>query len=202
MKRLITVTLAALVIVAALSFVSAQQPPPPPPLSPDYIPNAWKEYSFTDDNIRFRFPVHPTRVESTMGQEKHPSSSYTRDSFLYFSLIVTSHPAGVGGGVDEKVKIDAGMNRMLGGIKSREPKMLAQQDVSVDGHPCKFLKIETNDGLILRIKFFSAQNRLYIGQVVTRKGARHGVNWENDFEIPAMGFLDSLHLIEPAKTVR
>ena len=84
---------------------------------------------------------------------------------------------------------------MLDRIKDLEPKILEQKDVSVDGYPARFVKVETNNGLLMRVKFFGVGKRLYIGQAIVKKGDRHGINWENDFEIPAMAFLDSLHLI-------
>jgi hypothetical protein len=80
---------------------------------------------------------------------------------------------------------------MLERIKNLEPKILSQQDILVDGHPGRFATLETNNGLLMRVKFFFAGTRLYIAQAIVKKG----VNWENDFEIPAMAFLDSLRLI-------
>lgn len=165
-------------------------------MAPDYDPKAWKEYSFADDNIRFRFPVQPKRVESTTGAEKYPSGSYTRESFMYFDLTVTTFPPGFGAGVSEKAMLDGGVDGLLNGIKAREPKILKQEDVSVDGYAGRFVKVETKDGFVLRLKFFFAEGKLYIAQAISKKGDRHGVNWENDFEIPAMAFLDSLHLIK------
>ena len=72
---------------------------------------------------------------------------------------------------------------------------MTQEDVFVDGHPAKFLKVETNNGLVMRWKIFAVKNKMYTAYAITKKGVRHGFNWENDFEIPAMGFLDSLHMI-------
>jgi hypothetical protein len=45
------------------------------------------------------------------------------------------------------------------------------------------------------LKIFVVKNKLYLAYAISKKGDRHGFNWENDFEVPAMGFLDSLHLI-------
>jgi hypothetical protein len=194
MKPFIPLTLISLFILGAFASVFAQQGPPPP-LAPDYDPKGWKEYSFAKDNVRFRFPVQPKRVESTTGTAKNPSSTYSRESFMFFSLIVSSHPESFDAVADKKALLDRGMSGMLDGMKNLEPKVIIQEDVSVDGHPARFLKVETNNGLVLRVKFFSWENKLYIGQVVSKKGDRHGFNWENDFEIPAMAFLDSLHLI-------
>ena len=64
----------------------------------------------------------------------------------------------------------------------------------MDGHAGKFMKVETNDGMVVRSKYFAVKNRLYIAYAISKKGDRHGFNWENDFEIPAMAFLDSIRL--------
>ena len=181
--------------VAAFSSLSAQAPPPPPP-APDYDPKLWKEYSFAADNVRFRFPVEPKRVESTTGTSKRPSVTFSRQSFIYFDVTVTTFPESLDKPGDKKGLLDAGVNGMLSRIQNAEPKVLAQQDVSVDGYPARFLKVETKDGLLIRVKFFAVENKLYIALAVSEKGKRHGFNWENDFEIPAMAFLDSVHLVK------
>ena len=85
---------------------------------------------------------------------------------------------------------------MLSRIQNAEPKVLAQQNVSVDGYPARFLKVETKDRLLIRLKFFAVENKLYIALAVSEKGKPQGFNWENDFEIPAMAFLDSVHLVK------
>jgi hypothetical protein len=175
------------------SFVFAQGGPPPP-AAPDYAPKMWKEYSFADDNVRFKFPVQPKREETTSGSEKHPARVYSRQSFMFFQLSVVSWP------IDTDIEstgnaLKGAREGGLAKIKHLEPKILEEKDIQVDGHAAKFLKFETNDGLITRMKVFVVKNRIYVAVVMVEKGKKHGFNSENDFEIPAMGFLDSIRLI-------
>jgi hypothetical protein len=193
MKLRFSLVLIALLLTASLSALA--QAPPPPDMAPDYAPKLWKEYSFADDNVRFRFPAPPERVVGTTGAAKRPSRTYTRESFMYLDLTVIDFTGDLGKVVDKKALLDGGVKGMLDGIKKLDPKILVEEDVSVDGSPGRFLKIDTKSGLLLRVKFFSVDNKLYIAQAIVKKGERHGTNWEDDFEIPTMAFLDSLHLI-------
>jgi hypothetical protein len=139
--------------------------------------------------------VEPERVESTTGTAKRPSITFSHKSFIYYDLTIATFPESLDKVGDPKRLLDGGVNGMLSRIQNSEPKILAQQEVTVDGYPARFLKVETKDGLLIRVKFFTVSNRLYIALAICEKGKRHGVNWENDFEIPTMAFLDSVHLI-------
>ena len=94
----------------------------------------------------------------------------------------------------EKTYLQSFVNGGLARLKNLEPKVLVEQDLSLDGHAGKFMKVETSDGMVVRSKYFAVKNRLYIAYAISKKGDRHGFNWENDFEIPAMAFLDSIRL--------
>lgn len=194
MKRYIFVLTAVLFLFAGYSTVLAQdgEPAPPPPAAPDYGPKTWKEYSYPDDNIRFRFPVEPAYEESTMGDEKQVIHTYTRQSFILFQLNVMVFAADLDLEADERILEAAVRN----GLSDVGEKVLTQEDVSVDGHRAKFITLETADGMILRWKCFAVKNKIYVASTETKKGDRHGYNSENDFEIPSMAFLDSLHVID------
>jgi hypothetical protein len=82
-------------------------------------------------------------------------------------------------------------------IKRYNPRVVKQADVTVGGHQGRFMQVESDSGTVARIKFFFVKNRLYYGYAEVKKGERHGLNFENDFEKVAMGFLDSLGLVSP-----
>ena len=173
---------------------------PPPPLAPDYNPKGWKEYSFENDNVRFIFPAEPKVTETTTGTDdtKKLTRTYERASFLSLGLTVTEFLSGQD--MEAKSKEmdliqkmhDAGIER----LKDRDPKIIKDSDITVDGHPGRFFQVETNDGFVTRVKFFLVKNRAYFAFVGVKKGERHGINDENDFEIPAMAFLDSVRMIK------
>lgn len=195
-------TLFALLLAAATSANAQSDPPPPPPPSPDYSPRSWKEYVYEQDNIKFRFPAEPkvttTRTDRPSGTVTN--RSYRRDSFLVLELLVGEFPAGVD---FEKGPVRELLNQMrdvgLKGVREANPKIIKESDVEVDGHPAKFLHVETGDGKTIRAKYFVVKNRMYFCYVEVRKGERHGHNFENDFEAVAMGFLDSIGLAAPVK---
>ena len=182
--------LLAFVYLSAIC-VSAQQGDPPPAV-PDYNPDAWKEYSYTQDNIRFRFPVEPTVTESS----KDKGRTYERKSFMDFSISVSDAGVDVGKDRDKQQKylvlISLSLDKTF---ESSGAKLLKSEDTTIDGNPAKFFVFESKDGILTRAKIFVLKDKVYSAEANVRKGERHGVNWENDFEKPAMAFLDSIHLI-------
>ena len=176
-------------------FVSAQSDPPPP--APDYNPKLWKEYSFAEDDVRFKFPVEPTREDGTSAIG--PSHSYTRKGFLFLQVLVMIGPADKNvEAIPDIVKTmrDSGINN----IQNLGPKIIKEADLKVDGHLGKFVQLETDTGLVMRMKFFAVKNRVYVIQAIVKKGERHGFNWESDFEVPTMAFLESVQLASVKKS--
>ena len=193
----IVIPIAAFIFsLAGFVSVSAQQSAPPPPPAPanEYSPKVWKEYVFADDNVRFRFPIEPIKAETVSGMAKYPAHAFTnrKGMFIMLQLSVVTFPndANLETGEVLKGAEQSGLDR----IKDLAPKIIKDEEITVDGHGGKFLLIETNDGQVLRLKFFTVKNRLYNAVAIVEKGKRHGFNWENDFEVPAMAFLDSIHV--------
>lgn len=182
----------------------AKKGEPPPAKSnyssiTDYSPALWKEYSFVDDNVRFRFPVEPKPIETTIADE-FPTHTYQLASFMLYQLIVSN----VSGHKDmeaESNSLDNFRNNAINTMKGKnlDPKVVNEEIVAVDGHAGRFMRIETNDGSIVRTKFFIVKNRVYMGFVMVRKNQRSTFNGENNFEEPAMAFLNSIHLYQPNK---
>ena len=192
-----------IVLLGATPVFAQSEPPPPPPPSPDYFPERWREYVFEQDNVKFRFPVEP-RVTTSSTNESFgtvKSQNYHRQSFLVLDLTVNEFPAGTdfekvmpAKELLEKMR-DAG----LAEVKEFSPKVIKESDITVDGHPGKFLHVETSNGKSIRAKFFVVKNRMYFSYAEVNKGEKHGFNYENDFEKVAMGFLDSIKLVSADK---
>ena len=180
-------------VCLSASLVLAQEaPPPPPPAAPDYSPDSWKEYSFKEENVKFRFPVEPKKTESTDGK----GFRFERRSFMDFSLEVSEAGIDVGTNQDSQKKYLILISMTLEeSAKEDGTKILKNEDTTVDGHPEKFFIMETKDGYLTRAKIFVLRDKIYSAESSVKKGARHGFNWENDFEKPAMAFLDSVRLI-------
>lgn len=82
-------------------------------------------------------------------------------------------------------------------IKEYNPKVIKESDVIVDGCSAKFMQVETSRGDVTRIKYFVVKNRMYYLFAAVKKGDKHGINFENGFEKPAIAFLDSIKLTAP-----
>lgn len=179
-----------LVIVSAVCVLAQQGNPPPP--APDYSPDSWKEYSYKQDNIRFRFPAEPQVTESSEGKGRE----YSRKSFMEFSVTISE--AGIDVGTDKSkqqkylILISLTLNKTF---ESSGAKLIKSQDTTVDGQPAKLFVFETKDGFLTRAKMFVLKDKVYSAEATVKKGERHGINSENDFEKSAMAFLDSIHLI-------
>jgi len=193
MKILIPIAAFIFVLTGFIS-VSAQQGDPPPP-APEYSPKIWKEYTFADDSVRFRFPVEPVKEETVTTAAKLPTHKFrnSKGSFLYLRLDVVSAPGDLV--ADPKLVLKSMEEGLLASMKDFEVKIIKNEATTVDGNAGKFIQIETNDGRVMRYKIFVAGNKVYTAAVAVAKGKQHGFNWENDFEVPAMGFLDSIHVI-------
>jgi hypothetical protein len=193
-------TLFAVLFCAAPAF--AQSEPPPPP-APDYFPDRWKEYVYEQDDVKFRFPVEP-KVTATTTNESFGTvtrRTYSRESFIQMSLQVATFPAAANFEKGEATKgllkqmRDAGLNE----VKATNPRIIKESDITVDGHPGKFMHLESDDGKTVRIKFFVVRNRLYFSFTEAKTGPKHGLNFDNDFEKVTMTFLDSIRLVSADK---
>lgn len=204
MRRL-PIYLTLFVLLLGAASVRAQggpPPPPPPPPSPDYFPEQWKEYVYEVDNVRFRFPVEPEVTTASTNESFGTVTNrhYRRRSFVRMQLSVHEFPAHADFEAEGAKGLLAQMvEASLAEIKDENPKVIKESDITVDGHAGKFLHIETGSGKSIRYKFFLVRNRMYNSYAEVKKGARHGHNFENDFEKVAMGFLDSIRLAAPAK---
>ncbi len=182
-----------LICLALFAFQVAAQPQPPPPV-PDYSPDRWKEYSYEQDNVKFRFPAEPKiAVENSESSGvKFTIRKYIRHSFMAMELWVMEYPAEIPPG---KETLEFLRSVAVDSVKHMSPKIIKESDITVDGNAGKFIHMETSDGVVTRYKFFFVKNRIYYYFAAVRKGEKHGFNYENDFEKVAMGFLDSIKLI-------
>lgn len=176
----------------------AQAPPPPPRPVPDYFPHSWKEYTYESDNMRIRFPAEPkiTTKTKAISFGTETSRVYSHRSFIELNLSVYEYAPAVDFGktpdILHRIR-EAGLAR----IGEFSPQIIKEADMMIDGYPGKFIHLEANNGEVLRCKFFVTKDRMYFMYASVKKGAKHGSNYENDFEKVAMAFLDSLRLITP-----
>ncbi|HEX8370716.1 MAG TPA: hypothetical protein VF604_19380 [Pyrinomonadaceae bacterium] len=202
--KFLTVFFALIIFVFAAHSASAQaSSPDDAPPAPDYYPEKWKEFTYETDGVKFRFPANPTLMTSTetVSDQKVTTRKYTRRSFIAMELWVVEYSPD--SNLEEFKPIKETLQNLRGvaldSIKSSNPKVIKESEITVDGHAGKFMHVETDKGEVLRFKFFLVKNRMYYAFAAVKKGEKHGFNYENDFEKVAMGFLDSIKLTSAKK---
>ena len=182
-RKLLLIALVCLPAVCA----AAQQPTPTTPAADET--QTWKEYSYKEDNIRFRLSEEP---EVTTNKAKNERS------YRLGAYELTVSPAGVDVGKDRQ-----GQRRYLTLlsmsfdqiIESSSSKLIKREEVSLDGMPAMFIQYESKDGRVTRAKMFVIGDKVYAAQAESQKSEKNGTNTEKDFEKTALAFLDSIHLI-------
>jgi hypothetical protein len=199
--KYLTICLALIALTFTSTPAPAQSAPPPPAPAPDYSPDKWKEFVYESDNVKVRFPAEPKFTTETKDESfgKMTTRTYHHQSFIALELMVAEYPSNIN--FEEAMSPKDLLGQMRDGglaeVKQLDPKVIKDEDISVDGHAAKFLQVETSNGQVIRAKFFVVKNRLYFMYAEVKKGERHGFNYENDFEKVAMGFLDSVKLLQP-----
>jgi hypothetical protein len=176
----------------------AQVPPPPPPPANDYFPQKWKEFLSVEGKFKIRFPGIPK--ESSTERESNGIKLIVRSvnykSFILYGVTYTDYPQNVDDPSIVKNFLDNVRNGGLSGIAETKPRIIKESNISVNGHPSRFLQVEMDGKAILRAKYVAFKNRLYIVGVTTPKGHQNALGAENDYEKIAMSFLDSFQIIE------
>jgi hypothetical protein len=181
---------ASFIFLLAMS-VAAQKPAAAPD-APELKPDQWKEYSYAEDNVRFRLPAEPDITKTS----KDNTHKYARESAVTFDLTVSD--AGIDVGKDRTVQqkylilISMSLDQE---IKSSGAKLIKREDTKVDGNPALFVQYESKDGIVTRAKIFALKDRVYMATTEVEKSEQQGANSENDLERSALAFLDSIHLI-------
>ena len=137
----------------------------------DYSPDKWKTFEYPDEGFKIRLPAKPTE-KVTPPQSNVVLSSKQYDLQRSYSVTIVSSRFSMDLESPDLAKtvLDGGRNGALSQIKDKDPKITRDRDITVQGHPGKFLEIETNLDLVVRTMFLVAGDRLYVIAVGTGKG--------------------------------
>ena len=186
-----------LLLLASAHFidVQAQGPPPPPPPAKDYSPNTWDEYSFPAGKLRIRFPAKPT--ESTSTNERFAIHSIQYKGLITYEVSYVDYQVPIDDPTKVKDLLQAMKTAALNTIRPKGVQIIAEREISVDGHSGIFVHLEVGAKEVIRVQWIIAGSRLYTVSASSRKGSPEELEGKDDFEKVALGFINSFHVSEP-----
>jgi hypothetical protein len=175
----------------------SNDPPPPPPPANDYFPKKWKEFSSTDGKFKVLFPGVPKESSNVQENDVGKLNIHfvTYKSFISYSVVYTNYPRNVEESSTIKKFLDDVRDGGLSAVSKANPKIIKESDITLGGHPGRFLQVELAGNAVLRVKWIAFGERLYVVSVTTPKGHYNALGAENDYEKIAMSFLDSFQII-------
>jgi hypothetical protein len=152
-------------------------------------PNTWEEYSFTEHNLRFKYPTKPEWKASRL-DGGGTLNRIVQDWVLIFDLQIGTFP---GNNLEsDKKYLEAAVNGATAPIAKHNPKAVSNADISVDGHPGRLLVVKDDRGYDYRYKVFVVEDRVYTIMVASQDPTVIS----NSVYVPYVtAFLDSVHLI-------
>src|ERR1044072_7990342 len=180
-----------MVMLASANFVVAQGPPPPP--AKDYSPGTWEEYSFPAGKFRIRFPQKPVESRETEGGLKinvieHKGLLTYRVSYVDF-----------GTPIDDPQKVKEMLQQLkaaaLNSIKDKQVQIVADREITVDGHAGVFVHVEVDAKEVIRMQWIPAGSVLYTISATSKKGIPQELEGKDDYEKIVVGFIGSFHVM-------
>ncbi|HET8783581.1 MAG TPA: hypothetical protein VFM63_14240 [Pyrinomonadaceae bacterium] len=153
MRFIVTVAL-----LLTLAFAVAAQEPPP--AAKDDNANTWKEFTSKEGQFSVLLPGKPAQQDRTLQTGLGPIATHDftvqSDISLFYLSYAEFPKLGPLTQQDHKEMLDSSRDRAL----SQGAKLISEVDVSVDGSPGREV-IAEKDGMILRARFFYANDKLY-----------------------------------------
>jgi len=169
----------------------------PPKAVDDYFPDKWQTYEFKDDKFTIRLPGKPKETPGTRanGGVTIKENSIEYRGVVRFFIISAEYSFDFEKQGKAQDALEGAKQNGLLQIKDLEPRIIKEENFTLEGHPAKFLHVETNTGEVLRTKIIIVNTHAYIVIAESGKTAKGVMGSENDYEKIAVAFLDSFHLI-------
>jgi hypothetical protein len=189
-NKILMITL--VLLVSAIS-IAAQTQGPPPPAAKDYFPNTWDEYSFPAGKFRIRFPQKPVESSTTDGKMQLNRVGYIGLMDYEVSYVDYGVP------IDNPLKVKDMLQQLkiaaLNAIRQKGVQIIADREVTVDGHPGVFVHVEVGTKEVIRMQWVAAGSRLYSISTSSIKGIPQELEGKDDYEKIVTGFIGSFHII-------
>jgi len=190
------------ILIVLISFtgiapVIAQEKKPALPASPQTKIDspAGTEYVSPAGRFKIRFPGVPQEFAGTHDAKlgKIASHFVMLNTDVTHVVNYTDYPMNIEQPQLVKGFLDNARDGGLARVAKEEPRILAESDVSVEGHPGRFVRVELKGDAILRHKLVVVGNRLYVLSVGTPKRPEA----QAEYEKRATAFFDSFKLMNP-----
>jgi hypothetical protein len=193
MKTLKWILIVLVFIYGSVPALAQDQPVAPP----DQVLS--KEYVSPDGRFRIRFPDVPKEIDFPFDTKTGQIVSHTvmHTSTITYWLAYTDYPINFEKSNVVKATLDKARDGSLARVAKEEPLILAESDISIDGYPGRFLRVELKGDAIIRYQIVLAGNRQYVLSVGTPKGAPKDIEAQNNYEKLATNFFDSFKIISP-----
>ena len=193
LKKLLLSILLASACYIATPAIAQEMPPPPPPPAKDYFPKTWDEYTSEAGKFRARFPGKPQEEVSAQGKFEKQALEYK--GLLLYRVSSVDYKTTIEDPQKVKAALQGVKDAALASLKDRDMKLIAEREVTVDGHSGIFIHIEVGGKEVVRAEWVIAGSRLYMVSVDSRKGSPQEMEGQDDFAKIVEGFISSFHVL-------
>lgn len=156
-----------------------------------------KEYVSPDRRFKIRFPDVPKEFDLQADTKTGPIVSHNvmYTSNITYWLVYTDYPISFDKADVIKAALDQARDGSLARVAQEDPRILNESEISVDGYPGRFLRVELKGDAIIRYKIVLTGNRQYVLGVGTPKGDPKNTETLKNYEKLASSFFDSFKII-------
>lgn len=156
------------------------------------------EYASPTGRFKILFPGVPKTVEGTHDTKLGKIASHVVMLPGDITHIVgyTDYPMNMEQPERVKGVLDNARDGSLARVAKEDPRILSETDVSVEGHPGRFFRVELKGDAMVRTKIVVVGNRVYVLTVGTPKH----LDAQAGYEKAATTFFDSFQLMNPLET--
>jgi len=158
------------------------------------------EYISAPGRFKIRFPAVPKEFEGTADTQlgRIPLHFVVLAAGVTHAVNYTDYPMNIEQPGRAKGVLDDARDGGLARVADEEPRLISETDVSVEGHPGRFLRVELKGDAVLRHKIVLVGNRVYVLSVGTPKRP----DAQPEYDKLAAVFFDSFKLTPPFEADR
>jgi TonB family protein len=169
-------------------------------LPAEYKATSWKEYKSETGGFSIMFPGTPREEAQKLkdgGHEVNIRTLNLHEMAIYSVMYLDNPPSAPQNPDAARVMLDYSVKQAAPMFKA-EP--LEEVEITLDGHPGRFVRQRLPDGLIMRLKFYVVGQRLYQLMITTPSEQAATDDQRRFYAETASKFLDSFKLAPTTTT--